>query len=56
LFICLTPGYDRHFLVTEHLGFELIVVDMLKDGPDMNQVELLANNDSTIKGIWCGAN
>ena len=52
-FICLTPGYDRHFLVTEHLGFGLIDVGILDDGPDMDTVESLVREDSSIKGIWC---
>lgn len=52
-FICLTPGYDRHFLVTERLGFELVAVDMRDDGPDMDRVESLVAGDAGIKGMWC---
>jgi DNA-binding transcriptional MocR family regulator len=39
--------------VTEHLGFQLIAVEMDGNGPDMNQVESLVAGDDTIKGIWC---
>ena len=51
--ICPVPGYDRHFAATEHLGVEMVCVDMTDDGPDMDQVEDLIKNDPNTSLIWC---
>lgn len=51
--LCPVPGYDRHFLVTETLGFQLIAVPLNEDGPDMDIVEQLVENDPLVLGMWC---
>ena len=48
--IVTVPGYDRHFLLLETLGFELLSVDMQGDGPDLDAIETLAT-DELVKGI-----
>ena len=52
-FLCPTPGYDRHFHLLAHLGFELIPVKMTDDGPDLETVQRLVRDDASVKGMFC---
>ena len=51
-FICNTPGYDRHFAITELFGIEMISVEMDEFGPDVEEITELVK-DPMVKGMFC---
>lgn len=51
-FLCPSPGYDRHFKITETFGAEMIVIPMTAEGPDMDMVEKYIQ-DPDVRGMWC---
>jgi DNA-binding transcriptional MocR family regulator len=52
-FLCPSPGYDRHFALTEHFGIRMISIPLNSEGPDMYLVERHVRTDKSVKGIWC---
>ena len=51
--LCPVPGYDRHFALADGLGLELVNVRMTDDGPDMDEVERIVEQDADVRCIWC---
>lgn len=51
-FLCPVPGYDRHFGILEYFGIEMINIETLDDGPDMESVEDYIK-DPLVKGMIC---
>ncbi|MGW0051975.1 aminotransferase class I/II-fold pyridoxal phosphate-dependent enzyme [Nocardia nova] len=55
-FLCPSPGYDRHFGITESLGVQMIPIAINHDGPDVHAIAELVAADPLIKGLWAVPN
>ncbi len=52
-FLCPSPGYDRHFAITEHMGIKMINVPYNDCVLDVDMIEKLVKDDDSVKGMWC---
>ena len=52
-FLCPSPGYDRHFAITEHMGIKMINIPYIDGILDIDTIEKLVKDDENVKGIWC---
>ena len=50
--LCPVPGYDRHFVLTEHLGVAMTPISIGVDGLDIDAIAREAGSDEGVKGIW----
>jgi len=50
-FLCVVPGYDRHFAICEEFGISMINVGMDESGPLMDDVEKLVSDEKVV-GMW----
>lgn len=50
--ICPVPGYDWHWHICDTFGAEMMPVNMLEDGPDMDEVERIVASDSSVKAMF----
>ena len=51
--LCPVPGYDRHFVLSENLGLNMIPVPLDGHGPDLDVIRSYVESDYSIRGIWC---
>jgi DNA-binding transcriptional MocR family regulator len=51
-FVCPVPGYDRHYTMLADFGVEMLTVPMHDDGPDVDAVKALVQDDPAVKGLW----
>ena len=51
--LCPVPGYDRHFVLSENLGLNMIPVPLDGQGPDLDLIRSYIESDDSIRGIWC---
>jgi DNA-binding transcriptional MocR family regulator len=52
-FLCPSPGYDRHFAITEAFGIRMIPVPFDEEGRLPLDVIAQHLQDPAVKGMWC---
>jgi len=49
--ICPVPGFDRHFRIFEDFGIQMLSVPLTGDGPDLDALKHILDNEENIVGI-----